>query len=276
MFVFARLVHGDLSEYNMLLQVGAPVAVADTDDKPKEKEKDFNKETLFVIDVGQSVEHDHPHAMNFLRRDIANVTKFFRSKGLAAIMSYSELFDFVTTPECPFPGMNTADEASWTPASQEQAFLHLKEQSLVTWSKRELDISESDEQVFLQIHVPRTLQEVKESKAYDTHDAKAEEKQFVTAMLAAGAGLGESDALKADDSDSATADEESSEEGDALEPGMVAEGGPTGKGGPCLADMTKDERKAHRKAVKSEKAEKRKEKLPKHKKKKACNAHKKK
>ena len=40
-----RLVHGDLSEYNTLL----------LDDQ------------LFIIDVSQSVEHDHPMSLDFLR-----------------------------------------------------------------------------------------------------------------------------------------------------------------------------------------------------------------
>ena len=28
----------------------------------------------YVIDVSQSVEHDHPHALEFLRKDCSNVT----------------------------------------------------------------------------------------------------------------------------------------------------------------------------------------------------------
>ncbi|KAI5748893.1 hypothetical protein M8J76_002963 [Diaphorina citri] len=47
-----HLVHADLSEYNMLV----------------------HKATLFIIDVAQSVEHDHPHALQFLRKDCDNVT----------------------------------------------------------------------------------------------------------------------------------------------------------------------------------------------------------
>ena len=46
-----KLIHADLSEYNML----------------------YYEDTVYVIDVSQSVEHDHPHALEFLRRDIANV-----------------------------------------------------------------------------------------------------------------------------------------------------------------------------------------------------------
>lgn len=42
-----KLVHGDLSEYNML----------------------YYKKELYIIDVSQSVELDHPMALDFLRRD---------------------------------------------------------------------------------------------------------------------------------------------------------------------------------------------------------------
>lgn len=28
---------------------------------------------VYIIDVSQSVEHDHPHALEFLRKDCANV-----------------------------------------------------------------------------------------------------------------------------------------------------------------------------------------------------------
>ena len=29
---------------------------------------------LYVIDVSQAVEHDHPHALEFLRKDCTNIT----------------------------------------------------------------------------------------------------------------------------------------------------------------------------------------------------------
>ena len=42
------------------------------------------------------VEHDHPHAMDFLRKDVANVNKFFCGHGVA-VLSVRELFDFVVS-----------------------------------------------------------------------------------------------------------------------------------------------------------------------------------
>jgi RIO kinase 1 len=50
---------------------------------------------LYIIDVSQSVEHDHPHASEFLRKDLANVTDYFAKKDVR-VMSIMELFKFVT------------------------------------------------------------------------------------------------------------------------------------------------------------------------------------
>ena len=35
-----------------------------------------------MIDVSQAVEHDHPRALDFLRRDIKNINDFFKKKGV--------------------------------------------------------------------------------------------------------------------------------------------------------------------------------------------------
>ncbi|MGQ0797778.1 MAG: serine protein kinase RIO [Methanobacteriota archaeon] len=56
----AELVHADLSEYNLLFWDGHVV----------------------VIDVGQSVPRDHPRAEEWFRRDLANITRFFRRLGV--------------------------------------------------------------------------------------------------------------------------------------------------------------------------------------------------
>uniref|UniRef100_A0A0N5A1B4 Serine/threonine-protein kinase RIO1 n=1 Tax=Parastrongyloides trichosuri TaxID=131310 RepID=A0A0N5A1B4_PARTI len=75
MYRECRLVHADLSEYNMLVF----------------------EEQLYIIDVSQSVEHDHPHSLEFLRSDIANVTNFFRDRG-AAVLSMKQLFELIVDP----------------------------------------------------------------------------------------------------------------------------------------------------------------------------------
>lgn len=55
MFNECHLIHGDMSEYNTLLYKGH----------------------VYVIDVSQSMEHDHPLGLDFLKRDCVNVTAFF-------------------------------------------------------------------------------------------------------------------------------------------------------------------------------------------------------
>ncbi len=57
----AGLVHGDLSEYNLLVHEGE----------------------LVVIDVGQAVTIHHPNAEAFLERDCENVASFFTRQGYA-------------------------------------------------------------------------------------------------------------------------------------------------------------------------------------------------
>jgi len=55
-FQRARLVHADFSEFNLL----------------------WYQQRVVVIDVSQAVEHDHPNALLFLRKDCDNAIAFFR------------------------------------------------------------------------------------------------------------------------------------------------------------------------------------------------------
>ncbi|WP_411967660.1 serine/threonine-protein kinase Rio1 [Haloferax sp. YSSS75] len=68
----AGLVHGDLSEYNLIIHEGE----------------------LVVIDLGQAVTIHHPNAEEFLRRDCRNVANFFQRQGADA--DADMLYDFVT------------------------------------------------------------------------------------------------------------------------------------------------------------------------------------
>ena len=67
LFTKARLVHGDLSEYNILFS-----------DRP------------FLIDMGQAVTLDHPRALHFLSRDISNINRFFSDR--CEVMGDKEIF----------------------------------------------------------------------------------------------------------------------------------------------------------------------------------------
>uniref|UniRef100_A0ACD5YDR1 Uncharacterized protein n=1 Tax=Avena sativa TaxID=4498 RepID=A0ACD5YDR1_AVESA len=75
-----KLVHGDLSEYNILYFEGH----------------------LYIIDVSQSVDLDHPLALDFLKEDCLHVNDFFEKRGVA-VMTVTELFNFVVD-------QNIADE----------------------------------------------------------------------------------------------------------------------------------------------------------------------
>jgi len=75
----AELVHGDLSEFNILYH-----------DQP------------YLIDMGQSVTRDHPRALPFLMRDIRNVNRFFAKKG-CEVQPENEIFGRVTGLAVPQP-----------------------------------------------------------------------------------------------------------------------------------------------------------------------------
>src|SRR5271154_2446426 len=55
----------------------------------------YNDKVVYVIDVSQSVEHDHPRSLEFLRMDIKNITDFFRKKGVITLQERTA-FEFIT------------------------------------------------------------------------------------------------------------------------------------------------------------------------------------
>ena len=71
----AGLIHGDLSEYNMIIHEGE----------------------LVIIDLGQAATIHHPNSERFLDRDCENVASFFSRQGIET--DADELREFVTAPE---------------------------------------------------------------------------------------------------------------------------------------------------------------------------------
>ncbi len=57
----------------------------------------YHEGKAVVIDVSQSVEHDHPNALEFLRKDLTNINEFFRKRKIN-VLTVKELFDFVVDP----------------------------------------------------------------------------------------------------------------------------------------------------------------------------------
>jgi len=118
-----KLVHADLSEYNIL----------------------YFKGHLYIIDVSQAVEHDHPNAMRFLQMDCTNMTAYFRRQGVATL-TVRELFDFITDGAI-------EDE-------QIDAYLEVLQERI---ANRPLELTPEeliDEEVFKQTFIPRTLNDV--------------------------------------------------------------------------------------------------------------------
>ncbi|PFX27873.1 Serine/threonine-protein kinase RIO1 [Stylophora pistillata] len=119
-----RLVHADLSEFNML----------------------YSGDQLYVIDVSQSVEHDHPHALEFLRKDCTNVTDFFKKNGVC-VMNVRELFDFVTDPTLNDDNVDDYLEKAQAIAANRGVEQENPEETV-------------KEEVFKKAYIPRTLEQV--------------------------------------------------------------------------------------------------------------------
>ncbi|KAE9453648.1 hypothetical protein C3L33_14453, partial [Rhododendron williamsianum] len=123
-----KLVHGDLSEYNILYSEGH----------------------LYIIDVSQSVDLDHPHALDFLREDCVHVSDFFRKHGVA-VMTIRELFDFIVD----------------TSITEDSLDSYLEEVQQKILARGDV-ISQEDEiadSVFVQSYIPKTLDSVKNVEA---------------------------------------------------------------------------------------------------------------
>lgn len=123
MYRRCKLVHADLSEYNVLYHDGH----------------------LVIIDVSQSVEHDHPHAFEFLRKDLDNVDSFFARRGVSTL-GIQRSFDLVAALADERPGLTLADDAAAVRAAVEAG--------------PDAEVVASDESVFARSFIPRTLNEV--------------------------------------------------------------------------------------------------------------------
>ncbi|KAE9970183.1 hypothetical protein BLS_005027 [Venturia inaequalis] len=218
-----HLVHGDLSEYNMLWM----------DDK------------AWYIDVSQSVEHDHPRSLEFLRMDIKNVTDYFKRKGVDAL-SERACYGYITVPEgsTEFDGM--ADMLEDMFAKRE------------TLTEEQAAREEQEDDIFRQEFIPQNLDQVYN---VENDGVKLQEGQnliYKSALLA------EKDAPADDETDSMSDSDSDSDTDDEWE--ERDDGIPRGK-----KHVPLDDKKAHKQAVKEEKREKRKKKIPKHLKNKAIS-----
>jgi len=92
----ARLIHADLSEYNLLV---CPSWQTSQGHFIEPNRRTANDETLQVvlIDFGQAVEIGHPSAVEWLQRDLATMRDFFVRQGIKTL-SNETAEEFVTDP----------------------------------------------------------------------------------------------------------------------------------------------------------------------------------
>ncbi|KAI1406639.1 Serine/threonine-protein kinase Rio1 [Hypoxylon fuscum] len=226
MYQVCRLVHADLSEYNIL----------------------YNDGQLYIIDVSQSVEHDHPRSLEFLRMDIKNTGDFFRRQGIDTLGDRT-IFEFITRPEAAVeePGLSDAIEklyVSRLPSANDET------------AAAELEV---DNEVFRNQYIPQTLEQVYDIEKDAQTIGEGEGDKLVYRNLLA-------DQVVSKTAAETTSSGDESDEGAALDSdddsddeSKFEKGTPRGK-----RFQDKEEKKQRKHAVKEAKAEKRKEKMPKH------------
>ncbi|KAI7863205.1 RIO1 family-domain-containing protein [Spinellus fusiger] len=99
---------------------------------------------LYIIDVSQSVEHDHPHASEFLRKDLSNVTDYFSKRGVR-VMSLMDLFSFVTNA-------SFSNEESVVDSELEKIQIRI--------STEPEERNRMEEEIFMRSYIPQTLEQV--------------------------------------------------------------------------------------------------------------------
>lgn len=224
-----RLVHADLSEFNILFQDGQ----------------------LVIIDVSQAVEHDHPHAFDFLRKDCTNISEFFRKKSVAT-MTVKELFDFIT-------------DQTITEQNMEECLEHISER-IKDRDANDITAQEKiDEAVWQNTYIPKRLDEVPHFERDVTKAKQGVQQNLIYAKIT---GLTPAlDVQKQPDVLKSTEDAESDDESENESEDSQEEDGdenPKFKNSARPRDESPDSKKARKKAVKDAKAEQRKVKVKKH------------
>ncbi|OZJ06919.1 hypothetical protein BZG36_00159 [Bifiguratus adelaidae] len=248
MYQVCRLVHADLSEYNIL----------------------YHSRTLYIIDVSQSVEHDHPSAFEFLRKDVTNVTDYFSKKGVN-VMSLKQLFAFVTDEG--FTNEETAVEAELEKIRAE--IEHRKESAE---EKKQVEIEDA---IFKQEYIPRKLDQVYDVERDTARIARGEGEDLIYSKLL---NLSIKDVVTDDDTDDVGDDADSSDANSSspkAEEEDHHEGESDGDSESEIEDdhvqkgkrfEDKESKKLRKQAAKEEAREKRKNKIPKAEKKKKIKA----
>ena len=136
MYQECKLVHADLSEYNIL----------------------YHDSHLYIIDVSQSVEQDHPHAFDFLRNDVKNAEEYFGRRG-AATLGLRRCFEFVTREKFEAEGEAGLSDPEVLKKWLETPLSDVPATGVNGERTTGLDAQQEDS-VFLNSYIPRTLNEV--------------------------------------------------------------------------------------------------------------------
>ncbi|KAK0712054.1 atypical/RIO/RIO1 protein kinase [Lasiosphaeris hirsuta] len=233
MYQVCKLVHADLSEYNIL----------------------YNDKKLYIIDVSQSVEHEHPRALEFLRMDIKNVGDFFRRQGIDTLQDRA-IFDFIIAPE-----------GAVSEPAVSQAIEHLYETRPAAAETDEAVAElQVDNEVFRNQYIPQTLEEVYDMEKDAQKLGTAQGEGLVYRNLLADQVVlpkePKAEGAEAEDSETSEGSSEEGESGDSddseNDESRFEKGTPRGK-----RFVDKDEKKQHKASVKEEKRVKRKDKIPK-------------
>nr|XP_039257117.1 serine/threonine-protein kinase RIO1-like isoform X1 [Styela clava] len=235
MYHDCKLVHADFSEYNILYHDGG----------------------LIIIDVSQSVEHDHPHALNFLRKDCNNVNEFFKKKGVA-VMNLRELFEFVTDVDITEENIDSYLDNAMKITSERVSTLEQKDE--------EEQNADLEEQIFKQVFIPRTLDEVPNFErdvdaVMHTGDDSHILYRSVTGMNVK---LSKSKTTGSDEDEDDNSEDSDNESSKSAEDENQSEISTSSSCTVCVRNMTKEEKRLHKQKVKEENREKRNNKVPKH------------
>ncbi|KAG9099228.1 protein kinase rio1 [Ceratobasidium sp. 370] len=258
-----KLVHADLSEYNIL----------------------YHNAHLYIIDVSQSVEHDHPSAFDFLRNDIRNVEAFFG--GQVHTLGPRRVFEFITKEDIT-QGQGEHVAAlepvlkRWLDEEPEPGGIRGQTGPAFSLPEAQKDgvparSVDQDDAVFLKSYIPRTLNDVYDPERDIARLQRGEGKDLIYGDLTGvvrvnegmtadkreeGSDVGDSETGIGDSDESEQEGEEGVGNGDEF-----VERKPRGK-----RHEDKDAKKERKKAAKGEAREKRKHKMPKAEKKRRMKA----
>lgn len=228
LFQNCRLVHADLSEYNSIV----------------------HKDKLYIIDVSQSVEPDHPMALDFLRMDIKNVNDYFSRQNIDVYPEKS-IFTFVTEP------LGIED-------SEEDLNAYLDSTPLKTTKDQEIE-----DEIFRSLHLVRSLKHLDERDFQKFSEGGVDTMRELVAPALPSEELTTATVDDNKEQDDNTSNSESDEESEKSDEDLSDDEEQAKPKGKKYED--KDEKKARKEATKLAKQEKRKTKMKKHVKKKLIN-----